>query len=79
VTRRQHEKLEKHVRRGNLNRLPNFLDIFRTLTGLLVTFNKGTVKGVSVIPHPFVTTGIMTMVEVRNTGGLTEPSDGARS
>ena len=38
---------------------PNFLDIFRTLNGLLVTFNKRTVKGVPVIPHPFVTTGIM--------------------
>jgi hypothetical protein len=27
VTRHQHEKLEKHVRRGNLNGFPNFLDI----------------------------------------------------
>ena len=59
VVRHQRKKLEKHVRRGNLNGLPNFLDIFRTLNGLLVTFNKRTVKGVPVIPHPFVTTGIM--------------------
>jgi hypothetical protein len=59
VERHQHEKLEKHVRRGNLNGLPNFLDIFRTLNGLLITFNKRTIKGVPVIPHPFVTTGIM--------------------
>ena len=58
VTRHQHEKLEKHVRRGNLNGLPNFLDIFRTLNGLLITFNRRTVNGVPVIPHPFVTTGI---------------------
>lgn len=49
VERHQHEKLEKHVRRGNLNGLPNFLDIFRTLNGLLITFNKRTVKGVPVI------------------------------
>ena len=59
MVRHQRKKLEKHVRRGNLNGLPNFLDIFRTLNGLLVTFNKRTVKGVPVIPHPFVTTGIM--------------------
>src|SRR5262249_32525570 len=39
--------------------LPNFLDIFRTLNGLLVAFNKRTVKAVPVIPHPFVTRGIM--------------------
>ena len=64
VERHQHEKLEKHVRRGNLNGLPNFLDIFRTLNGLLVTFNKRTVKGVPVIPHPFVTTGIMKNLEL---------------
>ena len=60
VTRHQHEKLEKHVRRGNLNGLPNFLDIFRTLNGLLITFNKRNIKGVPVIPHPFVTSGIKT-------------------
>jgi len=60
VTRHQHDKLEKHVRRGNINGLPNFMDIFRTLNGLLITFNKRKIKGVPVIPHPFVTTGIMT-------------------
>ena len=59
MKRHQDRKLEKHVRRGNLNGLPNFLDIFRTLNGLLVTFNKRTVKGVPVIPHPFVTSGVM--------------------
>jgi hypothetical protein len=64
VERHQHEKLEKHVRRGNLNGLPNFLDIFRTLNGLLITFNKRTVKGVPVIPHPFVTSGIMTNLDL---------------
>ena len=64
VTRHQHEKLEKHVRRGNLNGLPNFLDIFRTLNGLLITFNRRKVKGVPVIPHPFVTSGIMTNLDL---------------
>jgi hypothetical protein len=64
VTRHQHEKLEKHVRRGNLNGLPNFLDIFRTLNGLLITFNKRKIKGVPVIPHPYVTSGIMTNLDL---------------
>jgi hypothetical protein len=64
VERHQHEKLEKHVRRGNLNGLPNFLDIFRTVNGLLVTFNQRTVKGVSVIPHPYVTSGIKTNLDL---------------
>lgn len=64
MTRHQHDKLEKHVRRGNLNGLPNFLDIFRTLNGLLITFNKRKIKGVPVIPHPFVTTGIMTNLDL---------------
>ncbi len=59
VTRHQHDKLEKHVRRGNLNGLPNFLDIFRTLNSLLVAYNKKKMNGVPVIPHPFVTAGMM--------------------
>jgi hypothetical protein len=64
VTRHQHAKLEKHVRRGNLNGLPNFLDIFRTLSGLLITYNKRKIRGVPVIPHPFVTAGIMTNLDL---------------
>jgi hypothetical protein len=59
VNRHQQDKLRKHVRRGNLNGLPNFLDIFRTLNGLLVTFNGRKINGVPVIPHPYVTSGIM--------------------
>jgi HKD family nuclease len=59
VTRHQHDKLEKHVRRGNLNGLPNFLDIFRTLNGLLVAYNNRKIRGMEVVPHPFVTAGIM--------------------
>jgi hypothetical protein len=64
VTRHQHEKLKKHLRRGNLNGLPNFLDIFRTLNGLLITFNKRTINGVPVVPHPFVTKGITTNLDL---------------
>jgi hypothetical protein len=63
IERHQSEKLEKHIRRGNLNGLPNFLDIFRTLNGLLLTFNKRQLRNAAaVLPHPFVTQGIMTNV-----------------
>jgi hypothetical protein len=72
VERHQHEKLEKHVRRGNLNGIPNFIDIFRTLNGLLITFNKRTIKGVPVIPHPFVTTGIVANLDLLMGGVDTE-------
>jgi HKD family nuclease len=59
VERHQKEKLEKHVRRGNLNGLPNFLNIFRTLNALLLVFNSRQLESnVPVIPHPFVTTGL---------------------
>ena len=59
VQRHQKEKLEKHVRRGNLNGLPNFLDIFRTLNGLLLAFNgRRLASDPPVIPHPFLTVGM---------------------
>jgi hypothetical protein len=59
VQRHQSQKLEKHVRRGNLNGLSNFLDIFRTLNQLLLTYNARTSGNMPVIPHPYVTEGIM--------------------
>jgi hypothetical protein len=60
VLRHQQNKLGKHVRRGNLNGLPNFLDVFRTLNGLLITFNTRAVEGKqSVMPHGYVSTGIL--------------------
>jgi hypothetical protein len=64
VTRHQHEKLEKHVRRGNLNGLPNFLDIFRTLNALLVAFNGRKPNGVPIVPYPYVVLGIRTNIDL---------------
>lgn len=59
VERHQREKLSKHVRRGNINGLKNFLDIFRTLNGLLLTYNQRQLdRNEPVIPHPYVTEGI---------------------
>jgi HKD family nuclease len=65
VERHQWEKLYKHVRRGNLNGLPNFLDIFRTLNGLLLTYHTRDIDQTGpVIPFPFVTKGIMDNLEL---------------
>ncbi|MGY2909201.1 hypothetical protein [Bradyrhizobium sp. URHC0002] len=65
VERHQGEKLYKHVRRGNINGLPNFLDIFRTLNGLLLTYHTRTIDQTGpVIPFPYVTKGIMDNLEL---------------
>jgi hypothetical protein len=65
VQRHQWEKLYRHVRRGNLNGLPNFLDIFRTLNGLLLTYHRRAIdQGGSVIPFAYVTKGIMDNLEL---------------
>ncbi len=64
VTRHQDEKLQRHIRRGNLNGLPNFLDIFRTLNGLLITFNRRKLNGVPIMPHPYVVHGIRTNLDL---------------
>jgi hypothetical protein len=65
VERHQWEKLYKHVRRGNLNGLPNFLDIFRTLNGLMLTYHSRTIAGDEpVIPHGYISTGIMLNLEL---------------
>jgi hypothetical protein len=65
VERHQWDKLYKHVRRGNLNGLPNFLDIFRTLNGLLLTYHTRTIDQTGpVIPFPYVTKGIMDNLEL---------------
>jgi len=61
VERHQSQKLYKHVKRGNLNGLPNFLDIFRTLNGLLFTYHARVMGSAgAVIPFGFVTTHVMT-------------------
>lgn len=65
VERHQSGKLYKHVRRGNLNGLPNFLDIFRTLNGLLFTYHiRGIGETGSVIPFGYVTTHVMNNLEL---------------
>lgn len=58
VQRHVTKKLEKHVARGNLNGLPNFMDIFRTLTGLLLAFHHRQMDGEAVLPAPYVTKGL---------------------
>ncbi len=65
VERHQRQKLYKHVRRGNLNGLPNFLDIFRTLNGLLLTYNHRVMGNAgAVIPFGVVTTSVITNLEL---------------
>ena len=65
VKRHQWQKLYKHVRRGNVNGLPNFLDIFRTLNGLLFTYHQRVMGNAgAVIPFRFVITAVMTNLEL---------------
>ncbi|CAN5508915.1 hypothetical protein BH10PSE11_BH10PSE11_13790 [soil metagenome] len=65
VERHQTQKLYKHVRRGNLNGLPNFLDIFRTLNGLLLAYHARSMGGVGfVIPFGYVSKFFMHNLEL---------------
>lgn len=65
VERHQSDKLFRHVRRGNLNGLPNFLDIFRTLNGLLFTYHSRVMGSAgSILPFGFVTRHVMTNIEL---------------
>ncbi len=65
VARHQSQKLLRHVRRGNLNGLANFLDIFRTLNGLLVTYSGRTIGSPApIIPFAYVTDGVMRNLEL---------------
>jgi hypothetical protein len=74
VERHQRQKLYKHVKRGNLNGLPNFLDIFRTLNGLLFTYHRRIMGSAgAIIPFGFITTHIMTNLELLI--GPFEPSE----
>ena len=57
--------LQQMIRRGNLNGLPNFLDIFRTLNGLLFTYHtRGMAEAGPVIPFAYVTTYVMNNLEL---------------
>lgn len=58
VQRHQNQKLEKHIRRGNINGLGNFLDIFRTLNTVLLTYHRRNIRGEIVMPVQQVTAGI---------------------
>lgn len=63
VCRHQKKQLTRHVRRGNINGLPNFLDIFRTLNGFLVTYHSRlSPDGMPIISHALVTDGIKTNI-----------------
>jgi hypothetical protein len=65
VESHQWQKLYKHVKRGNLNGLPNFLDIFRTLNGLLFAYHARVMGNAGpVIPFGFVITRLMTNLEL---------------
>jgi hypothetical protein len=58
VQRHIRDKLVRHVNRGNLNGLPNFLDISRTLNALMLAYHHRKIDAEPVIPHPYVTKGM---------------------
>lgn len=51
-------RLERHVGRGNLAGLGNFLDIYRIICRVLLTWHHRKIGEEAVIPCPFVTTGM---------------------
>ncbi len=65
VKRHQKQKLEKHLRRGNLNGLDNFLDIFRTTNAdLLKWHSRQSETGESIVPYGYVVPLILTNIEL---------------
>lgn len=58
VQRHIRQKLFRHARRGNINGMPNFIDIFRTLNSTLLAYHFRKIDGQAIIPHPFVTKGM---------------------
>ena len=53
------------MRRGNLNGLPNFLDIFRTLNALLLAYHRKRLgRGGQVVPFGYVIQGIIINLEL---------------
>lgn len=65
VERHQAQKLYKHVRRGNLNGLPNFLDIFRTLNNLLLAYHVRYMGAADpVVPFGFISNLFMHNLEL---------------
>lgn len=58
VRRHIDTRLERHANRGNLAGLGNFLDIYRIICRVLLTWHHRKIGEVIVIPCPFVTTGM---------------------
>ena len=51
-------RLERHASRGNLDGLANFLDVYRTVTRVLLAWNNRSINEEIVIPAPYVTQGL---------------------
>ena len=65
VKRHQKQKLEKHFKRGNLNGLENFLDIFRTTNADLLRWHSRRAEtGEPIVPHGYVVPLILTNIEL---------------
>ncbi len=65
VKRHQKQKLERHVKRGNINGLGNFLDIFRTTNSELFKWHsRHSETGDPIIPHGYVVPMILTNIEL---------------
>jgi hypothetical protein len=58
VQRHIHMRLERHAGRGNLGGLANFLDIYRTVSRVLLAWHNRRISDEIVIPAPFVTRGL---------------------
>ena len=58
VQRHIQMRLERHANRGNLGGLPNFLDIYRTVSRVLLAWHGRTINNEIVVPAPFVTRGL---------------------
>ncbi|MBK9011099.1 hypothetical protein [Novosphingobium sp.] len=58
VQRHIRTRLERHVDRGNLGGLANFLDIFRSVSQFLLAWHNRQINDQVVISAPFVTTGL---------------------
>ena len=79
VKRHQKQKLERHYKRGNINGLENFLDIFRTTNSeLLKWHSRQSEIGDRIVPHGYVVPMILTNIEllIGAPSGEGEKSDG---
>jgi HKD family nuclease len=58
VQRHIQKRLERHADRGNLGGLENFLDIYRSVSRVLLAWHNRRIHDEIVIPAPYVTTGL---------------------